>query len=144
MTNEHLARIARDHGIRLMVRFGSTVTGNEHAESDVDIAVLLERAPTTWEAQGALVGDLQDLDRDRTVDVAIINHADPLFLAQITRRCELVFGSERDLHELKIYAFKRYQDHRRAPPLSGTRAGIRGARHLRGVMRQIEKSLDSA
>ena len=47
------------------------------------------------------------------MDVAVLNHADPLFLKQVTERCELVYGSPRRLAEFKMYAFKRYQDHRR-------------------------------
>jgi hypothetical protein len=50
---------------------------------------------------------------DREVDVAILNRADPLFLKKITEDCRLVYGSPRDLQRMKIYAFKRYQDHRR-------------------------------
>ena len=53
------------------------------------------------------------LHPDHEVDVAIINHADPLFLKKISERCRLLYGSPRRLAELKIYAFKRYQDHRR-------------------------------
>lgn len=60
-----------------------------------------------------LAADLQSLEPDREVDVALINGADPLFLKQITQQCRLLYGSERLLHELKIYAWKRYQDHRR-------------------------------
>lgn len=42
-----------------------------------------------------------------------MNTADPLFLKKITERCRLLFGSDRRFHELRMYAFKRYQDHRR-------------------------------
>ena len=47
------------------------------------------------------------------IDLAVINHADPLFLKQVLERCRLLAGSPRRLAELKIYGFKRYQDHRR-------------------------------
>ena len=56
---------------------------------------------------------LQEVLPDRQVDLAVINRADPLLLKKITERCQLLFGDPRDLEELKIYAFKRYQDHRR-------------------------------
>jgi len=36
-----------------------------------------------------------------------------LFLKKITEQCRLLYGSPRALSELMIYAFKRYQDHRR-------------------------------
>jgi hypothetical protein len=79
-----LETIARRHGIELLLESGSVVTGQVHPRSDLDLAVL-----------------------------AIINHADPLFLRKITERCRLLHGSPRRLAELSIYAFKRYQDHRR-------------------------------
>ena len=63
--------------------------------------------------QAQLGGDLQSLYPDREVDLALLNRADPLFLRKITERCRLLYGAERALYELKMYAFKRYQDHRR-------------------------------
>ncbi|MGH7265050.1 MAG: hypothetical protein ACREMB_09395 [Candidatus Rokuibacteriota bacterium] len=36
-----------------------------------------------------------------------------MFLEQVTERCSLLYGSPRQLHELKLYAFRRYQDHRK-------------------------------
>ena len=42
-----------------------------------------------------------------------MNHADPLFLKKILERCQLLYGSPRVLAELRMYAFRRYQDHRR-------------------------------
>jgi len=47
------------------------------------------------------------------VDLAVINRADPLFLKQILEPCRLLYGAPRTLAELKMYAFRRYQDHRR-------------------------------
>ncbi|HXG58335.1 MAG TPA: nucleotidyltransferase domain-containing protein [Thermoanaerobaculia bacterium] len=117
MDREGLAEIARRHGIRLVLRFGSTVAGRIHAGSDIDLGVLFDRMPPTWEEEAALLSDLQELQQDREIDIAILNRADPLFLKQVTQQCELLFGEPRDLYELKIYAFKRYQDHRRYLPL---------------------------
>ena len=105
--------IAKSHGLLLLLRFGSSVTGHMHAASDVDFAVLFERAPDSLGQLADLTADLQKLCPDREVDVAVLNHADPLFLKQVTERCELVYGAARRLAEFKLYAFKRYQDHRR-------------------------------
>ncbi len=113
MAQEELAVVARRHGVRLLLQFGSTVSGRTHAQSDVDLAVLLDRAPATFAVVGEMAADLQPLFPGREVDLAIINTADPLFLKQIVDRCQLLYGTERTLAELKIYAFKRYQDHRR-------------------------------
>jgi len=112
-SSEQIAPIAGKHGIILLLRFGSSVTGMLHERSDVDIAVLLERAPRSLEAYGGLLQDLQQLFPNREVDLALLNRADPLFLRKITEACHLLHGSPRVLQQLKIYAFKRYQDHRK-------------------------------
>jgi predicted nucleotidyltransferase len=104
---------AGKHGVRLLLQFGSSVSGRTHAASDVDLAVLLERPNPSLKAHAELTADLQALFPDREADIAVINHADPLFLKQIVERCRLLHGPARGLAELKIYAFKRYQDHRR-------------------------------
>jgi predicted nucleotidyltransferase len=112
-SSEQIAPIARKHGIILLLRFGSSVTGMLHERSDVDLAALLERVPRSLEAHGELLQDLQQLFPDREVDLALVNRADPLFLRKITEACHLLHGSPRALQRLKIYAFKRYQDHRK-------------------------------
>jgi len=112
MDSTRLQAIARHHGVRLMLQFGSTVGGAEHAGSDVDIAVLTGE-PLSLHGRAELAHDLQRFFPGREVDLAVINRADPLFLKQVTERCRLLYGSERDLHELKLYAFRRYQDHRK-------------------------------
>jgi len=110
---EQLAPIAEKPGIQLLLRFGSSVTGRLHTRSDVDLAVLLERVPRSLEAHSELLGDLQELFPDREVDLALLNRADPLLLRRITEACQLLYGSSGVLQRLKIYAFKRYQDHRK-------------------------------
>jgi predicted nucleotidyltransferase len=111
--NEELERIAARHGIKLLLQFGSSVTGATHERSDTDLAVLLESVPSTLDAHAELIHDLQKLFPDREVDVAFINRADPLFLKKITESCRLLYGPPSALQGLKIYAFKRYQDHRK-------------------------------
>jgi predicted nucleotidyltransferase len=114
---ESLERIAERHGIRLLLQFGSTVTGHVHPNSDTDLAVLLERLPTSFGEYGRLTSDLQEAFQEafhgREVDVSVVNHADPLFLKKILESCRLLHGDPRDLQRLRIYGFKRYQDHRR-------------------------------
>jgi predicted nucleotidyltransferase len=113
MSTPSLADIAGRRQVRLMLRHGSTVSGRARAESDVDIAVLLEDGQEALAQVSTLAADLQALYPEREVDVAVINHADPLFLKKILERCELLHGAPRLLAELRMYAFRRYQDHRR-------------------------------
>jgi hypothetical protein len=46
--------------------------------------------------------DQQRLAPQREVDVAVIDHADPLFLKKITESCRLLVGSPRRLAELRM------------------------------------------
>jgi uncharacterized protein len=104
--------IARRHHARLLVQHGSTVAGHPHERSDVDVAVLLEGDPA-YTRLGGLLADLERAFPGRTVDLALLNRADPLFLKKALENPRLLAGSARDLAELRLYAFRRYQDHRR-------------------------------
>jgi predicted nucleotidyltransferase len=107
-----IAPLARKHRILLLVQFGSTVTGRSHPRSDVDIGVLLEEVPSSFDALSDLVTDLEALAPGREVDVAILNHADPLFLRRVMDEARLLFGTPHRFAELRLLAFKRYQDYR--------------------------------
>jgi predicted nucleotidyltransferase len=114
------ADIAARHGASLLLQYGSTVAGPTHEASDIDVGVLYDRAPPSLFDLGGLIADLQERFPGRTVDLALLDRADPLFLKKALERCRLLAGSPRRLAELKIYAFKRYQDHRRYLDLERT------------------------
>lgn len=113
MADTDLQRIAREHGIRLLLQFGSTVSGQTHPGSDVDLAVQLERPDPTLDEHARLLHALQALFPEREVDLAILNHADPLFLKKVVENCRLLHGTPAALQRLQLYAFRRYQDHRK-------------------------------
>ena len=75
-----------------------------HEKSDLDIAVLFDRRPPGLDERSEIVHEIQGLFPKREIDLAVINHADPLFLKQVLERCRLLAGSPRRLAELKIYA----------------------------------------
>jgi predicted nucleotidyltransferase len=110
---DDIAAVARRHDVHLLLQHGSTVTGTAHAHSDLDLAVLLERAPAASDAVLDLLADMQRVFAGHELDLVVLNHADPLLLKRVTERCRLLYGSPARLRDLKIYAFKRYQDHRR-------------------------------
>lgn len=110
---EALDQIAQRFGVDLMLQFGSTVAGQVHDRSDVDIAVRFLGNSPSLSNLVELGHALQRFVPDRELDLAVINRADPLFLYQMVSRCTLLYGSSRQLAELKMYAFRRYQDHRR-------------------------------
>ncbi len=104
--------VAARHGLDLILQFGSTVTGATHRLSDVDLGVLFA-AGVDPRNLDVVLQDLQTLFPGREVDLAVLNHADPLFLEEVTERCQLLAGSAARRQRLQPYAFTRYQDHRR-------------------------------
>jgi predicted nucleotidyltransferase len=113
MKSASLPEISGRHRVRLLLQHGSTVSGSAHAMSDLDIAVLFEDDVDLLRRVVALGAELQACFPGRELDLAAVNHADPLFLKKVLERCQLLHGSPRVLAELRMYAFRRYQDHRR-------------------------------
>ena len=108
-----LEAFRRRHRIALVLQFGSTVGGAVHERSDVDIGLLFDRPRPGLHELAEINADVQRLFPSTEVDLAVLDRADPLFLHQVLGRCRLLAGASRRLAELRIYAFKRYQDHRR-------------------------------
>ena len=107
-----LTGVAEKHGLRLIVAFGSRVTGKDHPKSDLDLAVL--------PSPGAEVpvGTLADLSADLArifpgveVDVSLMPHADPLFLKKIFETGVLLHGDEVEFRRYRVYAFRRYSEY---------------------------------
>jgi predicted nucleotidyltransferase len=114
----NIKKIAIKHGLDIVLVFGSVVTNKTHQGSDIDIAIRYkdsnpEIISKYFKDFGDIHFGLQKLFPEYEVDLVLINHADPLFLKKITERSILLFGESKEFAELKIYAFKRYVDHRR-------------------------------
>ncbi len=110
---DRLAALAPHYGIRLALVFGSAASGLVHGGSDFDLALLLENPGLDLHAFGELRHELQTSVPGRELDLAFLNRADPLFLQQVLAACELAYGSPEVLQNLRLYAFRRYQDHLR-------------------------------
>jgi predicted nucleotidyltransferase len=113
MTANAFNEIAARHGVSLIVQFGSTVSGHTHDRSDLDVGVLFDEPGASFDRLAQLTHDLGGVAPGRRVDLAILNYADPLFLYQVTSRCRLLAGNPQRLARLKMYAFRRFQDHRK-------------------------------
>ena len=108
-----LAAIAERHHVRLLLQHGSTVRGTTHAKSDLDLAVLIDGRHVSTDEYLSLASDLQQVFPGQDVDLVLLNYADPLLLKRVTDAAVLLYGEPAHLRDLQLYAFKRYQDHRR-------------------------------
>lgn len=102
--------LAQRFGTRVILQFGSTVTGTTHDRSDVDLAVQLDKPAVSLGTILEMQEALQARFPGREVDVAILNRADPLFRKKIMEACRTLFGTPQDLARLHLYSFKTYQD----------------------------------
>lgn len=107
-----LGDLAQRFRIRMILQFGSTVTGITHNRSDLDLAVQLDSPNVSLQTILEIQEALQTQFPGREVDMAILNRADPLFLKKIVESCRVLFGMPQDLAHLRLYAFKAYQDFR--------------------------------
>ena len=107
--SEALSAVAERLGLRLVIRFGSRAAGAvppPDAGSDLDVALLA--APAQRVSLHEAAAALADVFPDADLDVAILNDADPLFLAEIFQRCDLLWGDPLDFAEWQAYAYRAF------------------------------------
>lgn len=127
-----LAPIARRDSLRLIVLFGSQVSGRTHPNSDVDVAVWSERTLSAAQRTRLWV-DLSSLFQT-DIDLTLLNRAEPLLLNQVATKGRLLYESKREAWlDFKGYAFRYYQDSQkyRDDLARYLRRTLRGARHAR-------------
>ena len=107
-----IGKLAQRFGLRLILQFGSTLTGMTHDRSDLDLAVQLDSFPVSLQTILEIQEALQVQFPGSEVDLAIVNRANPLFLQKIMESCRLLFGTPQDFARLRLHAFKAYQDFR--------------------------------
>jgi predicted nucleotidyltransferase len=106
--SRHLKALCARHSIALAVAFGSRVRGQARQDSDLDLGLLFDGPADVL----GLQSELQVLFPGLELDLAILNRADPLFLNEVNRNCQLLCGDPGRFQEFRRTAFHRYQDFR--------------------------------
>ena len=102
-TKKQLRPIAKKFGLRFIVLFGSAARGRTHEESDIDVGVYTEKIITfnqrlkLWLALSKLF--------QAEIDLAILNHAEPVFGFEISRDGKI-------LYENKKYAWENWRSYK--------------------------------
>lgn len=111
---KQLSEVGHRYNLKLIILHGSYATGKTHPHSDLDIAVLgrheIDRDKFV-DLYSELVDILND-DPERELDFKTLHRKDPLFLYQVMKDSELLYGDPTEYHELKNYACRVYQDSR--------------------------------
>ena len=106
---KNIAKIAKKHGLDLVMLFGSFAIGENRKASDLDIAVLGEKE-ISFKKSIDLVNEFTKVFHEN-VDLAVMNHANPLLLHQVEQNAILLFGKDEKFFEFKLRAFRRYHDY---------------------------------
>jgi predicted nucleotidyltransferase len=109
-----VAFLATQEDIVAAYLFGSLAQGRATPRSDIDIAVLLGRAPDPLSDEPDRQFQLMDDCRrfaDREVDVVILNSAPPVLKDQVLRHGRRVFERDRAVRvEFEVRAGREYED----------------------------------
>jgi predicted nucleotidyltransferase len=101
-------------GVVLAYLFGSHATGRAWAQSDVDVAVLLEGRPDDdrcFDMRLEVIGGLMGILHTNDVDVLILNQAPPALRYAVLRDGILLFCRDRQaMIEFRVRALNEYLD----------------------------------
>lgn len=108
MTNIN-ASVLDKLNVSFLAAFGSSVSGKTHKESDLDLAVFLNKNPTSDEFF-SLFSLLQDAFKGQNVHLNILNNSDLLFRHKVLTEGKFIAGSEIEFNKYKLLTHKIYID----------------------------------
>ena len=105
-----IAELAEKYDLKLVVLFGSQVTGKTHKESDVDVAYLSERK-LSFSEEAFLNTDLTEVFRNDAVSLVDLKRASPLLQKQVVMNAIVVYEKTPHLFiEAFLYALRVYEE----------------------------------
>jgi predicted nucleotidyltransferase len=105
---QELEPIARRHDLKLIVLFGSQLSGRTHPDSDVDV-VIMPAHPLSLHERGEIWSALCDLF-EAEVDLGVLDHAQPLFMYHVADGHVLYESEPGAWANFKLYARRLYWD----------------------------------
>jgi len=105
-----LEKIGKKYKLKLILLHGSYANGTQKPGSDIDLAVLGKKELPVRQLL-SLEGDFADVfGGERELDIKTLHRKDPLFLYQVTKNSQSLFGNSSDYNEFRAYAFKSFFD----------------------------------
>src|SRR5512139_2557306 len=107
---EKLAPLFKERDLRLILLFGSALTGAVHKKSDIDLAFLFDRPVDILSITNSVI---RLLHTDK-VDVIDLKHASPLLKYSVAEKGRLLYEKSPGMFfEFYSLAFKEYVDTRK-------------------------------
>lgn len=96
LLNQNLNKLIKEYKIKLIYIFGSYAKGKNDKNSDLDIAVLLEKEYDPLDKL-RLIGDLTDIFKRNDIDLVVLNEANPVLRHQVIKYGKLVYREDEDV-----------------------------------------------
>lgn len=108
---EHRVQILTEkHYIKLIYIFGSYAKGKNDKNSDLDIAILLNKGYNPMEKLD-LIGELTDIFKRNDIDLVILNDANEVLKHQIIKYGKIVYMENEDIKvNFEVRVLKEYMD----------------------------------
>lgn len=107
---ERLVPLFKEKDLRLILLFGSAVTGGVHKKSDIDLGFLFDRSIDILSVTNSVI---RLLHTDK-VDVIDLKHASPLLKFSVAEKGKLLYEKSAGMFfEFYSLAFKEYVDTRK-------------------------------
>ena len=114
---ERLTPLFQDEGLRLVLLFGSSVTGKMHRHSDIDLAFLFDRDMDII----ALTNNVIRLLHTDNVDVIDMKHASPLLRFSVVKNGRLLYERlQGEFNSFSSLTFRRYVDTKKLRDMRAT------------------------
>lgn len=114
---ERLTPLFQDEGLRLVMLFGSSVTGKMHRHSDIDLAFLFDRDMDII----ALTNNVIRLLHTDNVDVIDLKHASPLLRFSVVKHGRLLHERlQGEFNSFSSLTFRRYVDTKKLRDMQAT------------------------
>ena len=109
---QKINQLGKRYNLRLILLYGSFARGENHPDSDMDIAILGKKTIdfdtflSIYSEMFAVFGNNQRGE----IDLNSLHNINPLFRFYVMRDSILLFGKTVDYYSFKAYAFRDYQD----------------------------------
>ena len=105
-----ISQIAENYNIKMMVVFGSQISGKTHQGSDLDIGILLNQEPSSYHSLLNVQSELKKVFSKFKIDLRYLHNTTPYFLFEAVYKGELLYGSNYEYAKLCAKAFKQFVD----------------------------------
>ena len=103
-----LNSLAKKHGIKMILLFGSRAQGNSRQDSDLDLGILFTDVPLEL---APIISDLITIFKNYSIDLAVLNHSDPVLKFEIIANYKILYCSDPEIFiNFYLNTIKQYND----------------------------------